>query len=108
MNPVRQQLLISGTIRGAVAQRPQDNIEDYKSIPKYPVWGLGDGFNGISPMMYLQVRYHFKKWWVDLTRYDNLGMNTALVSPEKDFFEDMGPMTENMLWVWQTFCFHIP
>lgn len=45
------------TIRGAKAFSAMDNIEDYRGVPKFPVWGLGDGFTSIGPMMYLQTKY---------------------------------------------------
>lgn len=96
------------TIRGAKSSDPTDFIEDYIGKPAFPVWGMGDGFDSIGQMMYLQQRYNFRKWWTNLVSYDALGDNRPLVSAEKEYFEDKSPMTENIEYVWEFFAYHIP
>lgn len=97
------------TIRGAKPRCDLDNIEDLNYMPLTPVYGIGDGFSGSGPWMYLQTKYHFKKWWVDLRDWDPLGKNKPLAFPErKGEKSDFSPTTELMWLMWQIFSDHIP
>ncbi len=87
-------------------------IEDCKDVPTYPIYGVGnvygDGFSSIGNVMYLQYRYHIRRWWIDLTEFDPKGKNKALGYREKDTFEDMSPTTENIMHFWLFFSSFIP
>jgi hypothetical protein len=96
------------TIRGATVIDKSDNIEDFRGVPQFSVWGVGDGFSSIGPIMYIQLKYNFRKWFVNLVEYDSLGKNKPLKQPEEETFEDLSPTTENIGWVWEFFAHHIP
>lgn len=58
--------------------------------------------------MYIQQRYHFHRWWVDLRAWDSLGRDRSLVIPEITDKDGMSPTTEMMLSVYEMFVNHIP
>lgn len=66
------------TIRGGTMQSPYDNIEDCPGVPSFPIFGTGDSFSAVGPIMYLQWKHNFRRFWVDLREYDPLGKDKPL------------------------------
>lgn len=100
------------TIRGDLPGTPLDNVADYKTIPPYPVWGMGDSFSGIGPMMYLQWKYNFRRWWIDLREFDSLGKNKKIAPEEPEIYtvgtEHYSQTTWDIKKVWEFFLEQIP
>jgi len=96
------------TIRGAKQMKLGEKLEDYKGVPNFPVYGVGDGYSNIGPTMYIQAKYHFRKWWADLRDWDPKGKNKPLVKVQPAFFEEMNAMEEDILYTTEFFINHIP
>lgn len=96
------------TIRDSVRDGCYDNITNYDHVPPFPIYGTGDNFANVGPLMYLQWKYNFRKYWVDLRAYDPKGQNKAL-SPkesEPDFLYSKTSL--DIARIWQFFQEEIP
>ena len=97
------------TIRGAVKQGPYDNISDYPIVPTFPVWGAGSNFSVVGPIMYIQWKYNFRRWFVDLRQYDSLGPNKPVgVMEKEDPVTGLSKTTSEIQQVWHFFNTQIP
>lgn len=96
------------TIRGAKVQSPADNIADFRGVPQFPVFGLGDNFKGVGQYMFLQWRHNFRKHWVNLVDYDPLGKNQALKAKEPEPDDDYSETTKQLNYEWDFFSKEIP
>ena len=100
------------SIRGAVkyndpGKANEELLEDYLKVPPYPIYGPGDSFSTISQMMYIQLIYNFRRWWVNLVDYDKLGKNIPLLPVEKEH-SGWSKSTLEMLQTWRFFTFSLP
>lgn len=100
------------TIRGAGFYSPYDNVGDYLVVPGFPIYGAGDSFSCVGPIMYLQWQYQFQKYWVDLRDYDPLGKDRKLLPIEKDIVtidgEEYSATTLDIKKIWDFFREEIP
>jgi hypothetical protein len=47
-------------------------MTDYKKVPYFPIYGTGSGYSNVGNTMFLQYRYRYRKYWVDLRVYENM------------------------------------
>lgn len=70
---------------------------NFEKIPKYPIYGIGDSHPNFGNLIYLQYRYNFQTYFVDLRSYEYTNL--------KDKVDEKSSKEDNIIRLFWTFLF---